>query len=108
MQNFISKKLIISIIVISALLLFITIGFFIYNFWGTEYSKDINDWGAFRGYFGGIITVIFSISSFVILSFITIKINRQSYLKPKQWEAYEELMKNTISLRMFFENVYLV
>jgi hypothetical protein len=100
MKNFISKKFIYWIIGASLFLLITMVFIFIWNFWGTKLSNDISDWGSFGGYFGGMITIIFSFASFTILSYITVKITKQSYLKPKQWEAYEKLIQNQEKLEI--------
>ncbi|MEX0608400.1 MAG: hypothetical protein WD016_03810 [Balneolaceae bacterium] len=42
---------------------------FVMNFWGTNLSTGINDWGSFGDYFGGILGAIFSLLAVILIYF---------------------------------------
>lgn len=55
----------ITLAVIGAILIVATIGVFVLFFYGQDISTDVNDWGAFGSYLGGVLGV--SISSLALL-----------------------------------------
>jgi|GEM_PF-4700502 len=54
------------------------IGFFFYNFYNYDISPDLNDWGSFGDFMGGVLNPIISLYSLVLLGFITYLVSRQS------------------------------
>ncbi|MFC2080457.1 hypothetical protein ACFLRQ_03175, partial [Bacteroidota bacterium] len=55
-------------------------------------STDINDWGQFGSYFGGILTPIISVLSLIILVNIYLKLGKDESFE--KWRLYRNQMKH--------------
>lgn len=95
-KELLKKFLIIGIV--SLILITIPIVFFSVKFWDSKISDDIAKWGSFGDFFGGIINTILSLSSLILLGYLTLVINNQSVEENKKLnflsrrlDAYEKL-----------------
>ncbi|MDO5357443.1 MAG: putative phage abortive infection protein [Conchiformibius sp.] len=95
MKEFIKKRPIISVGVITFFIICIPIGFYITFFWNTSISQDAGNWGTFGDYFGGTLNPILGFISFMALLY-TIKLQRDSIeLQNQELQATrEELAKS--------------
>jgi hypothetical protein len=100
----------------SLILIVIPIIFFVANFWDSNISDDIAKWGSFGDFFGGLINTILSLSSLVILGYLTQTINNQSVeenknvsLLLKRIDSYEILADYLPEIhKVFFDlNIYI-
>nr|WP_199001367.1 hypothetical protein [Flavobacterium sp. ASV13] len=95
----------------SIILISIPIIFFVNHFFGSEISDDIAEWGSFGDFFGGIINTVLSLSSLILLGYLTLVINNQSLEENKKLnfltrrlDAYEKLTSYLPELgRIFLE-----
>lgn len=72
---------------------------FIWNFGRNEISNDIQDWGSFGDYFGGLLNPIIGIASLVILGYISLLISRYGakeneslFIKELKITTYDQLI----------------
>lgn len=92
------NKVLIIISVLSLILISIPIIIFLCHFWGHTVSNDLAVWGTFGDFFGGTINTILSLSSLVILGYLTKVIsqdtneeNKKVNLLLRRIESYDQL-----------------
>lgn len=69
------KTLLVFIIGVTALMIFIVVGSYFFNFSEFPISKDTQVWGSFGDYYGGILNPILSILNLGVLVYITFQIS---------------------------------
>lgn len=70
-----TKKELLTWIILTMLIMMLPISFFLYNFYDSEISDDIGKWGAFGDYFGGLLNCIFSLLSVIVTIYIALKLS---------------------------------
>jgi uncharacterized protein YeeX (DUF496 family) len=98
MIKIIKAHLLFSITIFSMILLLVPIVVFLYHFGGNTISKDLNVWASFGDFMGGTVNTILSLSSLIILGFLTNLVSKQSNdenkkvnLLLKRLDSYEKL-----------------
>ena len=71
-----TKRLLIISWTITAIVLFLTVGSYLYNFLGHHISDNPEHWGQAGDYFGGILNPIISLISLIVLTYISISVSR--------------------------------
>jgi uncharacterized membrane protein len=61
---------------ITAILLFLTVGAFVCNFWRHGMSNDPAQWGHVGDYFGGVLNPFISLISLIVLTYISIAVSK--------------------------------
>lgn len=69
-----TKKQLLVWILITSIIVMFPILFFVYNFYTSEFSDDIGNWGAFGDYFGGLLNCTFSLLSVIVTIYIALKL----------------------------------
>jgi hypothetical protein len=89
----------VSIIVVIAVVILLSVGLFIViksytNQFGTNYSKNLNDWSSFADYLGGIGNTLISLASLIIIGLISILLGRDKndYKFEQRNKAYDDLI----------------
>jgi len=100
--------------IVSLILIIIPIVFFVANFWDSDVSDDIAKWGSFGDYFGGLLNTILSLSSLIILGYLTQTINNQSVEENKnvsllllRINSYEKLTENLPEIHKTFWDLHI-
>lgn len=70
-----TKKELLTWIILTMLIMMLPISFFLYNFYDSEISDDIGKWGAFGDYFGGLLNCTFSLLSVIVTIYIALKLS---------------------------------
>lgn len=70
-----TKKELLTWIILTMLIMMFPISFFLYNFYDSEISDDIGNWGAFGDYFGGLLNCTFSLLSVIVTIYIALKLS---------------------------------
>jgi hypothetical protein len=104
-RNLTFKQLILIFGIIFILIIAIPSISFIVCFKDQQISNNVEDWGAFGSYIGGVLGVIIALANLVVLIVITIQVNKLNseenknlFLFQKRIEAYNELSKFTSQL----------
>lgn len=85
------------------ILALITIGFYIFNFWGNGISNKTDNWGTFGDYFGGIIGTIFAFGAFMLMK-ETLKVQKDELnAATKQFEKQTEIFNQQQFETTFFK-----
>jgi uncharacterized membrane protein len=76
-------------------IILITLGFYVANFYGYSISEDINDWGAFGDYFGGLLNPTFSLITLILLVLtIRLQLKELEYTRKELEYTRKELKKS--------------
>ncbi|MFT6922047.1 MAG: putative membrane protein [Crocinitomicaceae bacterium] len=103
MKQFLKNRLIFILLTILSFAVIVPLIIFIFNFYSQDVSIKISDWGAFGDFLGGVINPIVSILSLLILTYISIVIDRNSkktsenlHLRNKKEDAFDNLAEHLV------------
>jgi hypothetical protein len=97
--NWIAKHKLVFGIITLAIVLAVPSSFYLWKFSDYDYSDDPGSWGVFGDYIGGTLNPIISLASFLVLSYLTYQVSKQSSTESKEQklqerriQAYDELL----------------
>jgi hypothetical protein len=96
--NWIAKHKLVFGIISLGVLVAVPCWFYFRKFSGYDFSDDPGKWGVFGDYIGGTLNPIISLASFLVLSYLTYQVSKQStdenrdlILQQRRLKGYEEL-----------------
>lgn len=106
------KKNLIFFAILFITLLILPLIVFIIKFKSSNISDSISDWAAFGDYIGGLANIVISVTSLIVLSFLTYIVSKQSSIENRKTnilirklDAYEGLTAFFPELNQFFTEI---
>jgi len=97
------------LVLIAIVALVFSVLFFIIHFHNQNISTNIDDWGYFGSYFGGILSPFISLLSLIVIGYISYQIakddvseRRKQYVIQEKNEAHKEILKYPSLYKLFY------
>ncbi|MFD2891389.1 hypothetical protein ACFS5J_05105 [Flavobacterium chuncheonense] len=106
------SKILIAFIVLCLISTLIPLFLFIYYFRDQSISNNIADWGTFGDFFGGMLNILISLISLIVLGYLTYLVGKQSIEENERmniWlrklDAYDSLANHAPGLKKFIYEI---